>query len=392
MEKFIQRAVTKKVQKWLDFFPSVAIVGARQAGKTTLARIIAADIDKPNLYLDLESPHDQQKLVDPYLFLKSYESHCVILDEIQRMPRLFELLRGMIDENRQPGRFILLGSASPELLRQGSESLAGRVAFLELTPFLLPEVKEQAPWRQHWFRGGYPESFLAPDDNLSFDWRNAFIQSYVQRDLPLLGFPADPVMGHRFWQMIASAHGTIWNAQPFAASLGVSPPTVRRYFDFLEQAFQVLSLQPYYPNLKKRLVKSPKIYLRDSGVLHALLNLRTFPDLAGNPILGASWEGYVLEQVRGMVQGELELWFYRTQQGTEIDLLLTKGNRVKAAVEIKFSSAPSVSKGFHIALNDVKPEQAFVIVPETEDYPYSADVKIVSLTSFLEKHLPEMMA
>jgi uncharacterized protein len=391
MDDLIKRTASTKVGKWLGFFPAVAIVGARQSGKTTLAKMVSQDLGRPTIYLDLEAPRDQQKLTDPYLFLKQYEDHCVILDEVQRMPKLFELLRSMIDEHRQPGRFILLGSASPELLRQGSESLAGRVAFLELTPFLLPEVLSQHNWQQHWLRGGFPQSLLAPDDSLSFDWREAFIQSYVLRDLPLLGFPADPVLSRRLWQMVAAAHGNIWNAQPFASSLGLSPTTVRKYVDFLEQAFQVFSLQPYYVSLHKRLVKSPKIYARDSGVLHALLNLRSFTELAANHILGASWEGYVVEQVRGMVQGELGCWFYRTHQGAEIDLLLTKGNRILAAIEIKYSSAPVVSKGYYQALEDLKPEKAFVLVPETEDYPHSSSITVCGLATFLNLHLPNLM-
>ncbi len=390
MVNYIPRITETKVKEWLEFFPALIIVGSRQTGKTTLAKKITESIDKPFIYIDLEFPADRQKLADPYLFLKNYEDHCVILDEVQRMPEIFELLRSMIDQKRQPGRFILLGSASPPLLKQSSESLAGRVAYLHLTPFLYTEIEETVDWRRHWLRGGYPESLLALNDSLSYDWRQAFIRSYVERDLPMLGFPNNPVLARRLWQMIAATHGNLWNTSPFATSLGISEPTVKKYLRFLEQAFQVFSLQPFFANVKKRFVKSPKVYISDSGILHALLGFKNDMDLAANPLLGNSWEGYVIEQIKGIVGDDLEYFFYRTYQGTEIDLLLCSGNRVLAAIEIKYSSAPKVSKGFHIGLEDLKPQHAFVIIPEGIDYPYSKDIQVTSLSSFLKNHLPDI--
>ena len=392
MEKLFQRAASGHISSLLGYFPAVGIVGPRQVGKTTLAKMLADASEAPWAYLDLEDDRDRQKLAtDPHFFFQHFEDQCIILDEVQQMPEIFRTLRGAIDANRRPGRFILLGSASPELLRQSSETLAGRIGYVELYPFNLLEIDDPSDWKAHWFRGGFPGSYLAPNDDLSLQWRKNFIKTYIERDLPQLGLSADPLQVRRFWQMLAAQHGNLWNAEQFANSLGVSGHTIKRYLGFLESAFMIHSLQPWFTNVGKRLVKSPKVYLRDSGILHAWFDFAQFDNLLGNTILGASWEGYVIEQIKSAVGDKLECFFYRTQQGAECDLVLVKGGAPIAAIEIKFSSAPTVSKGFYISIDDVQTAQNFVIVPQTEDYPLKEGVWVVSLSSFLEKHLPELI-
>ncbi len=392
MENKLQRAASAHISSLLSYFPAVGIVGPRQVGKTTLAKMLADASEAPWAYLDLEDDRDRQKLgTDPHFFFQHFEDQCIILDEVQQMPEIFRTLRGVIDANRRPGRFILLGSASPELLRQSSETLAGRIGYVELYPFSLLEIADPADWKAHWFRGGFPGSYLAPDDGLSLQWRKNFIKTYIERDLPQLGLSADPVLVRRFWQMLAAQHGNLWNAEQFANSLGVSGHTIKRYLGFLESAFMVSSLQPWFTNMGKRLVKSPKVYLRDSGILHAWFDFARFDDLLGNAILGASWEGYVIEQIKSVVGNKLECFFYRTQQGAECDLVLVKGGASIAAIEIKFSSAPTVNKGFYVSINDIQTAQNFVIVPQTEDYPLTAGIWVVSLSSFLGKHLPGLV-
>jgi len=389
MEEMIERAATTELNRLLAWFPAVCIVGARQVGKTTLAKSLRQDNGpQPAIYLDLEAERDRRKLKDPYLFLSRYENQCVILDEVQRMPGLFELLRGMIDENRRPGRFLLLGSAAPALLRQSAESLAGRIAYYELSPFSLLEIPGDTTQDAHWLRGGFPDSLLAESDEASAAWRQNFIRTYVERELGILGLGADPNRIRRFWQMLASLNGSIWKGESFASSLGISGVTVHKYLDFLENAFLLTVLQPWHGKIEKRLVKAPKVYIRDSGLLHALLHLDFFDDLLAHPGLGMSWEGYVIEQVRETAGDKLELYYYRTHNGAECDLVLAKGGDPVASIEIKFSSAPDVSKGFHISVSDLNTSRNFVVIPKGEDYPLKENIEVVSLRSFLEKHLP----
>jgi uncharacterized protein len=381
----IERSIKKEIKELLSYFPVVGMVGARQVGKTTLAKEILKELDKPSIYLDLELPEDLNKLTEPDLFLTQYQNYCVILDEVQRVPRLFPVLRSLIDQNRLPGRFFLLGSASPDLIRDASESLAGRIVYKQLAPLHLLEIHQEITLENHWLRGGFPDSLLAPLDKLSNTWRRSFVQSYVERDLALLGLNANPSIIRKFWTMLSHFHGNVWNAQSFARSLGVTSPTISRYLHFMEQAYLVFTLPSYNANVKKRLIKAPKVYIRDSGILHHLTGIQSIEQLYGNVLAGASWEGYVIEQIRNVLDDDKELYFYRTHEGTECDLVIVEGGYPKVAVEIKFTNAPKVSKGFYIAIEDLKTENNFVITPSSESYPLSENVRVCNLFSFLNK-------
>lgn len=379
----INRKLFPEIEHALADFPAVALLGPRQAGKTTLAKQIAAQ-RAGSLYLDLERPSDLAKLADPELFLSRYADSFIMLDEIQRQPELFAVLRALIDEKRTPGRFLLLGSASPQLLRQASESLAGRISFHELAPFDVGEIAPgHAQLQDFWLRGGYPLSWLAKSDTASFAWRESFIATHLERDIPAFGIRVPGTTLRRFWQMLAHLHGQLWNASRLAASFGVSAPTVQHYLDILEATYMLRRLPPLQANLGKRLVKSPKVYLRDSGLLHALLDIVTLDDLAGHPVVGASWEGWVLEQVVQLIGPQWQLSFYRTAGGAEMDIVAERGNR-RLAFEIKFSSAPALSKGFWSAMSDLKPEQAFVVAPVESGYPLAANVEVVAASLLAE--------
>lgn len=373
----LNRRLYPDIEHALGQFPAVALLGPRQAGKTTLAHTIAAT-HAGSLYLDLERPSDLAKLTDPELFLSRHAGHLVVLDEIQRRPELFTILRALIDESRHPGRFLLLGSASPQLLKQASESLAGRISFHELSPFDVSEVQPtQAELPKLWLRGGYPLSWLAKTEEASVAWRESFIVTHLERDIPAFGIRVPGTTLRRFWQMLAHLHGQMWNASRLASSFGVSAPTVQHYLEILEATYMVRRLPPLHANLNKRLVKSPKIYLRDSGLLHALLGLRSLDDLAGHPVVGASWEGWVLEQIAQLLPPPWQLSFYRTAAGAEIDIVAERGNK-KIGFEIKFSSAPALSKGFWSAMSDLKLERAYVIAPVETCYPLGQNVEVVS--------------
>ncbi len=373
------RRIKPKLAYAMTKFPVVALVGPRQVGKTTLARSLAAEY--PNaVYLDLERPSDLAKLSEPEIFLDSVADRLVIIDEVQRRPDLFPLLRALIDTYRRNGRFLLLGSASPELMTHGSETLAGRIAFLELTPLTLDEVNpvfDAVP--QLWLRGGFPTSLLTGSDSDSFEWREQFIRTHLERDIPTLGIRIPAANLRRFWQMVAHNHGQLWNASQLAAGFGVSPPTIQRYLDVLEDTFMVRQLRPYHVNLGKRLVKSPKIYLRDSGLLHCLLGIETVEGLQGHPVVGASWEGWVIEQILALLPSGWRPYFYRTAAGAEVDLLIDRPGKKPLAIEIKFSSAPKPSRGFWSALADTK-AQGWICAPVTEGYPLAQGVQVVPVT------------
>jgi len=374
----IKRDLEPKILAALERFPCVALLGARQVGKTTLARRIAAA--KPGaVFLDLERPSDAAKLAEPELFLGPLSDRLVVLDEVQRVPDLFPVLRSLVDERARAGRFLILGSAAPELLRQSSETLAGRVRFFELAPLTLHEVKpppDAVP--SLWLRGGFPRSFLASDERESLDWRDAFIQTFLERDIPAFGIRVPAANLRRFWQMLAHNHGQLWNASRLAAGFGVSPPTMQHYLDILEDAFMLRQLRPLQANLGKRLVKSPRIYLRDSGLLHALLGIDSIQSLQGHPALGASFEGWVIEQIIAAAPQGWDWHFYRTAAGAEVDLVLRHA-RQTVVVEIKFSAAPKPAKGFWSALEDLKPQRAFVVAPVRERYPLSERVQVLPL-------------
>jgi predicted AAA+ superfamily ATPase len=372
MQSF-ERSATHELNECLAHFPAVVLTGPRQCGKTTLAQKIAESLKKPTLYLDLESATDRRKLTDPNAFLDPLSDHLVILDEVQRVPDLFPQLRGIIDRRRTPGRFLLLGSASPLLLRQSGESLAGRIAHVELTPFRISEVGAKR-LSQLWLRGGFPDSLLAPSTKVSCRWREEFIRTFLERDIPQLGFRVPAEALHRLWQMLAHHHGQLLNRSQLGQSLGVTPATIGHHLDMLSQTYMVRSLPPLLPNLKKRLVKSPKVYLRDSGILHTLLGLETESDLRGHPVFGASWEGFALEQILDQYPG----WtasHYRTATGVELDLILEKGRR-RIAFEFKASSAPDVTRGFHQAIADLQPEHTYIVAPVEQSYPIGNNVTI----------------
>lgn len=362
----------------LSSFPAVALLGPRQCGKTSLARSLLPG--KNSLYLDLERPRDAERLRDPDLFLGQHQDELVCLDEVQRMPQLFPLLRSLIDDDPRPGRFLLLGSASPDLIRFGSESLAGRLAVHELTPFTVAEaVPKAADVLTHWRRGGFPRSLLARDEAASFEWRTAFIRSFLERDLGLLGIRTEPEAMSRFWRMMAHHHAQLLNLSALGGSLGVTHSTVRARVDAMTGAFMLRVLPPLEANLKKRLVKSPKVYLRDAGLLHALLDLETADDLFGHPAYGASWEGYVIEEAITAAAG-FRASFYRTSDGTELDLVLEKGKR-RIAIECKASSAPQVGRGFWNALDTLGIKEAYVVAPVDRAWPLEKRVQVIPPTS-----------
>jgi uncharacterized protein len=384
----IKRRLLPLIKHSLSEFPAVALLGPRQAGKTTLARIIASEQEN-SLYLDLERPSDLAKLTDPELFLSRHTDHFIVLDEVQRQPELFSVLRALIDEKRTPGRFLLLGSASPQLLHQASESLAGRISFHELAPFDVSEIKPvHLELQDFWMRGGYPLSWLAKSDTASIAWRESFISTHLERDIPSFGIRVPGTTLRRFWQMLAHLHGQLWNASRLAAGFGVSAPTVQHYLDILEATYMLRRLPPLQANLGKRLVKSPKVYLRDSGILHALLGISNLNELAGHPVVGASWEGWVLEQIAQLIGSQWQLSFYRTASGAEIDIVAERGNQ-KIGFEIKFSSAPALSKGFWSAMSDLKLDHAYVIAPVVNGYPLTTNVDVVP-ASALAKLLQEI--
>jgi uncharacterized protein len=359
--------------------PAVALLGPRQVGKTTLAQAVAAQ-HPGALLLDMERASDRAAVAQPELFFPAHRGRLVVLDEVQRMPELFAALRPEIDADRRAGRFLLLGSASGELLRQSSESLAGRVSYLELTPFLADETPPGlAALQKLWLRGGYPLSYLAKDDDASFQWRQDFLLTFLQRDLPGLGVrtPADTL--RRFWTMLAHLQGQLFNASQLGLSLGgASHTTAARYLDTLVDTLMLRRLEPHLANVGKRLVKSPKVYVRDSGLLHALLGLATVKDLQGHPVAGWSWEGFVIEQVAAALPADAHIGFYRTAVGAEIDLVIEHRSR-KLAVEIKFSSAPKPARGFWQALKDLKIERACVVAPVARGYPLAQGVEVLPL-------------
>jgi len=357
-----KRICEDKLRQALGWSPAVAILGARQVGKTTLARQIAA-LQPDALYLDLEQPQARARIEEPGMFFAANRNRLVVLDEIQNAPELFSVLRGEIDADRRPGRFLILGSASFKLLQQ-SQSLAGRLVLIDMAPLLLPEVMAGFSGIQTlWLRGGFPGSYTAGSDGDSWQWRDAFVRHFLNTDLPAaLGLALDPEQMRRYWRMIAHLHGQLFNASALAASLGVSQPTAVRYLDHLVQTLMLRRLEPYHANLGKRLVKSPKIYVRDSGLLHYLLNMRVQDDLLGHPSTGASWEGFVVEQICNQLPDGAIASFYRTAAGAELDLLVEIGSR-KIAFEVKFSSAPKVTKGFWQACDDVGVDAAYVVAP-----------------------------
>ncbi len=374
----INRTLKQIIEVSLKQYPVVGILGSRQVGKTTLAKMIERSLSKKPLYLDLELPSDFNMLQEPELYLSQFSDSLVIIDEIQRMPTLFPLMRALVDKKKSSGRFLILGSASPDLLRQSSESLAGRIIYHELTPFNLNEVGT-TKFRQLWLRGGYPESYLARDDGKSFSWRESFIKTYLEMDIPQLGVRVPAAQLRRFWTMLAHSHGQLWNASQIANSLGITAPTVRHYLDILEGTFIVRQLQPFHGNIKKRITKSPKVYIRDSGLLHTLLRNPTLEQLHAHLSVGASWEGFVIEQIIRLIPSSWQYNFFRTNAGAEIDLLLLDKKNRLMAVEVKYSLSPTITRGFWNAYEDLACRKGFVVYPGDESYPLGKNVFALSI-------------
>ena len=364
--------------------PAVVLLGPRQVGKTTLARKIAADWRDGAIYLDMERPADRRRLDDADAYLRAQSGKLVVIDEIQRVPGLFDVLRGIIDDRRATGErfghFLLLGSAALELMRQSSETLAGRVAYLEIGPVNILEAGTAGIDAQTlWVRGGFPESLLAQGDGPSLNWRRDFIRSYLERDVPMFA-PRMPVQTlGRLWTMLAHQHGGLLNQARLASSLGVSAPTVTRYVDLMVDLQLVRRLPPWSGNVGKRLVKAPKIYVCDSGIVHALLDLKRWNDVVGHPAAGPSYEGFVIENLIHCAGTRWRPYFYRTHDGAEIDLLLERGGQPEIAIEVKRSSAPSLDKGFGIACDDLGLRKRYVVYPGTESYPVRHGAQAIGL-------------
>ncbi|MCC5917190.1 MAG: ATP-binding protein [Cryomorphaceae bacterium] len=369
---------------YLDDVPAVVLTGPRQVGKTTLAKSIVSLNKKSTHYLDLEFPEDLAKLQNPTLFLEALKSDCVILDEIHHKPEIFPVLRALIDRNRVPGRYILLGSASPKLLRDSSESLAGRVAYLRMYPFSLLEIGHKVDWKTLFVRGGFPETLLKKTDILSLRWRVNFINTYTERELPLLGLGTSNVITRKLLHLIAHAQGQLLNIENISNALGVSRPTVRKCINYMEQSYIITVLNPWFTNVKKRLVKSPKVYIADSGLYHALFGLENFQSVLLHPQIGLSWEGFVINQTQSVLPEGYNLWFFRTHEGAEADIVITKNETPIVAAEIKWSNAPTLSKGFSNVISYLKTKNNFIITPESDTYPVEVNISVTSIKSWLE--------
>ncbi|GDX52430.1 ATPase [Bacteroidota bacterium] len=388
----ILRDLQAKIQKYLKIFPAVAILGPRQVGKTTLVKALTKGQKRKVLYLDLEKEADVRLLKkDAQEFLSHYADEVVVIDEVQRIPKLFVLLRPLIDEKRKPSRFILTGSASPELMKGASESLAGRIIYTYLFPINISELPANISLRQHWLRGGFPVSLIARNKEVADVWFDSFITAYIERDLSFIfDFQFSAPLMKRMWGMLAHLQSQLLNIEDLGRSLDVSATTVRRYLDYLEGAFIIHRLPPYHVNMKKRLVKTPKIYILDSGLVHRLLNIDSTKELISSPYVGASWEGYVMSQIYYAKSEKLTLYFYRTHDNAECDLVITKGHLVKACVEIKYSRAPSLTKGFYQSITDLKSTNNFVICQTDHPYKNKDGIHFTNLQTFIQDILPSI--
>lgn len=386
----IKRNLAKNILKSMEIFPVLSILGSRQVGKTTLAKEIKKIIEKNNIetvYLDLELPSDYNILSNIELFFENNQNKTIIIDEVQVRPDIYPVLRGIIDKNRKNGAFILLGSSSPGLQKNSSESLAGRITEHVLNPFDITEVGfDKSNLNKLWLYGGYPESFLAQNDENSYLWRISFLKTFFERDIPQLGINIPAQKLKHFWQLICHYHGQVWNASQISRNIGLSATTVRNYMFILEETFLVRRLEPYFVNIKKRIIRAPKYYVIDSGLFHASHNIIEFNTLLGFAMSGASWEGFVIEQIIRNLDYSFEFFYYRTQTGNEIDLILKKGNNIYA-VEIKMSMSPAISKGLRIGMEDIKAESAYIIYPGEKSYYLDKNIMVSSLNEFLSRFI-----
>jgi len=386
----IERKVRAEILELLEEFPAVAVLGPRQVGKTTLSEEIAESLDQDYIYLDLESPIDQAKLSEPEAYFELHKGKLIILDEIQRVPELFAILRGVIDRRRKEGfrtgQFLVLGSASLDLLKQSSETLAGRIAYKELSGFTSLEIEQNSlkDQDQLWLRGGFPDSYLAKSDESSLRWRLNFISTYLERDVPQFGPRIPAVTLRRLWTMLAHNQGGQVNIAQLGANLDVTAPTAKRYLELLEDLLLIRSVRPWSGNIGKRLVKSPKIYIRDSGLVHALLQIKTLEDILSHPILGASWEGFVMENLLSCLPVGVTPWFYRTSAGAKIDLVIEVSPKEVYAIEVKRSMSPALSKGFYLGSEDIGASKRYIVYPGMESFPVAKDVVALSLAGMMK--------
>lgn len=370
-------------------YPAVGIMGARQVGKTTLSSQLVKVLDRKVLHIDLENSDHVALLNDAQAFLWANKDKLIVIDEVQRMPTLFPLMRSLIDRDRRPERFLLLGSSSPAIIRTSAESLAGRIAYLDLFPFSVHEVSAK-DLNKLWLRGGYPEAFLTPTNEEAFIWLDNYIRGFVERDMALLGLGAAPSGTRAMLAMLASVHGQPLNMAMVAKSIGMSIPTVKRYLEFFEQAFLVSVLPSYHLNLRKRLTKAPKVYITDSGLLHGFLRIKDLQTLRSGIHVGTSWEGFVIQQVRAWLGKRGELFYFRTQDGSELDLVITDGTRAIVAMEIKTTNSPALSKGNQLAFETVGAKVQLIVTPDAMDHPYGNGVQVCSLST-LWKHLEKAL-
>jgi predicted AAA+ superfamily ATPase len=363
---YVKRNLEAKILLHLKHFPAIAILGPRQSGKTTLVKEIRKKLKKESIYLDLENPSDIGALTHPVELFNSVFQKIIIIDEIQRKPDLFPVLRSVIDNHRTNGRFILLGSANPQLLFLSNETLAGRIVYLELTPFEHTEIENLSDFRDHWIRGGFPYPFLHSDNDIRKEWFKSFISAYIERDLRMLGLNTSVTNLQRLFQMLAASQGSVLNSSNLANSLGISSPSVSNAISFFERSFMVRFLQPWYANIGKRLIKSSKIYIRDSGIANYLLGILTYEDLLRHPMRGNLWESYIVEDIINTLGDRYQYYFYRTADGAECDLLLFKGETCIAAVDAKFTPHPQKTRSMAVTINDLHPKCAFYIIPECQ--------------------------
>ncbi len=388
----IKRQLEAVAASLIKGFPVVVILGPRQVGKTTLVRLLAKQVKKEVHYLDLERPtHFDLLKREPETYLHSYIKDCVIIDEFQRMPELFPLLRYLVDENRKPARFIITGSASPLLMKDTSESLAGRVTYIYLHPIGLHELPATISMKKHWLKGGFPQVLTFRNEKLRYAWMDSFITSFIERDLPFLfDVRFSPITMRKLWMMLAHVHGNILNAEALGRSLEITGTTLKRYLDYLEGAFIITRLPTFFISISKRLIKAPKVFINDSGILHFLLRIHTEKELQNSPSLGNSWEGYAISQINYAKDNRLDMYYYRTQAGAECDLVLARGHIVKACVEIKYSASPNISKGYYQSVADLKSKTNFVITAGDTDFVNTQGIRIVGLKIFVEKYLPKL--
>jgi len=378
MAGYLYRSIYQQLIESLEDYPVVALLGPRQVGKSTLATNLLKVDSK--VYLDLELNSDLRKIADPELFFERHKEALICLDEIQFAPEIFKTIRAVVDKEKKNTQFLILGSASRDLIKQSSESLAGRISYLEVMPFNLLEIGVEN-FEALWLRGGFPKSFLALNEEKSSKWRENYIRTYLERDIPQLGFNIPAKSVERLWRMLAHSHGQILNSSKIASSLGVSSHTVNSYINILEQTFLVSSLRSFEPNLKKQYIKSPKVFIRDTGILHTLLNLETFDDILGHQVFGASFEGFVIENLVRL----FPRWtfnYYRTKSGAEIDLIMSKGNK-RIAIEIKASKAPKLQRGFWTACEDIKATQKYVVALVDEAYQIQNDTMVTNIKGII---------